>query len=101
MRDRFRVHTNLLHNLADGLRLLAFLPVDGCRFAPSLRQVVWLGAQAGALWLGFDRLTLNGEESFAWSSIAQVSWIAVVVVAARPQLWRARDDAHTLLSDGV
>ena len=71
-----------LHNLAGGARLLTFLPVDEQHFAPSLRQAVWLGALAGLIWLGFDTLTTRGDVNFAWNSVAQLAWLAVVVVCA-------------------
>lgn len=70
----------LQHNLIGGLRLLAFLPLDEGHFVPSLRQAVWLGALAGLIWLGFDTLTSAGDVKFAWNSVAQLSWLAVVVV---------------------
>ncbi len=73
---------DLQHNLIGGLRLLAFLPVDERHFVPSLRQAVWLGALAGLVWLGFDTLTSSGDVKFAWNSVAQLSWLAVVVVCA-------------------
>ncbi|HSD75332.1 MAG TPA: C13 family peptidase [Steroidobacteraceae bacterium] len=71
---------SFLKNLTGGVRLLAFLPVDERQFAPSLRQAVWLGALAGLIWLGFDRLTATGDVHFSWDSVAQLAWLALVVV---------------------
>lgn len=76
------MEAKLLHNLAGGLRLLAFLPMDNRRFAPSMRQAVCLGALSGAIWVGLDRLASSNAVNFAWSSVAQISWIALTVVSA-------------------
>jgi hypothetical protein len=67
-------------NLTGGARLFAFLPVDEQRFVPSLRQAICLAALAGLIWFGFDRLTAAGDVKFAWASVAQLAWLAVVVV---------------------
>ena len=77
-----RADQSLLRNLAGGLRLVTFMPVDDRHFVPSLRQAVWLGALAGLIWLGFDRLTAAGDVHFAWNSVAQLAWLAVVVLCA-------------------
>jgi hypothetical protein len=75
-----RADKRFLRNLAGGLRLVTFLPVDDRHFTPSLRQAVLLGGLAGLIWLAFDRLTSAGDVMFAWNSAAQLGWLAVVVV---------------------
>ena len=75
------IPTTFFRNLAGGLKLLAFLPVDARQFVASLRQVVLFGGLAGAVWLGFDRLTSPSEVSFAWTGVAQIAWIAVTFVS--------------------
>ena len=75
-----RADKSFLRNLAGGLRLVTLLPVDDRHFTPSIRQAVFLGALAGLIWLGFDRWTSAGDVSFAWNSVAQLAWLAVVVV---------------------
>jgi len=47
-------------NLLAGLRLFAFLPVERRHFAPSPRQAVLLAAVALAVWIGLDRLQVDG-----------------------------------------
>lgn len=72
------IPTTALQNLAAGLRLLTFLPVDRTSFDPSLRQVVLFGALAGVIWFVFDRLIVGGNPQFVWASVGQVCWLAVV-----------------------
>ena len=74
-----RADKRFLRNLAGGLRLVTFLPLDDRHFTPSLRQAVLLGGLAGLVWLAFDRLTAAGDVMFAWNSATQLGWLAVVV----------------------
>jgi hypothetical protein len=75
-----RSDKSFLRNLSGGLRLVTFMPIDDRHFMPSIRQAVFLGALAGLIWLVFDRWTSAGDVVFAWNSVAQLAWLAVVVV---------------------
>jgi hypothetical protein len=77
-----RADKSFLRNLIGGLRLVTFLPVGDRHFTPSIRQAVFLGGLAGLIWLAFDRWTSAGDVLFAWNSVAQLAWLAVVVVCA-------------------
>jgi hypothetical protein len=77
-----RADKSFLRNLTGGLRLVTFLPVDDRHFTPSIRQAVFFGGLAGLVWFAFDRWTSAGDVLFAWNSVAQLAWLAVVVVCA-------------------
>jgi hypothetical protein len=90
-----RIPTTAFQNLAAGLRLLAFLPVERKSFHASLRQVVLFGALAGGIWFVFDRLMVGGHPQFVWAAVGQVCWLAVVFAGALLLLSPAGRDPET------
>jgi hypothetical protein len=71
----------LWRNLLGGLRLLAFMRLEPRHFVVSAREIVWLLALTACVWIAFDRLVIVGEDYFAWSGVAQLAWLSLVVVA--------------------
>jgi hypothetical protein len=72
---------SLLRNLLAGLRLLAFLPVERRHFAPSPSQAVLLAAVALGVWIGLDRLQVEGAAEIDWFTVQQVVAVGALAIA--------------------